>query len=284
MQASRTRSPQQPDAAPPEGSVERWCWDFIESTHLQAKLAPPATPDLTVDGSWDPKPAERRLCMPGRPPELDVVPRSPRTPRGLHRPEARMRLMHTFLHHELQAAELFAWAVLAFPSTPREFRAGAVRLCLEELGHLHLYANYLTDHGTAVGDFPVRDWFWERVTTCPDALAFVALQGLGLEGSNLDHCARFARAFEEAGDEKGAAIIKQVERDEVSHVSFAREWFERFSGKPLNYDHWREALPAPLTPALMQGHPMNDSARRSAGMDDDFLRALANAGPTTRRT
>ncbi|HJM57452.1 MAG: hypothetical protein CMJ98_12515 [Planctomycetes bacterium] len=269
--------------APPEGSVERWCWDFIGSTRLQAKLTPPATPDLTADGSWEPEPTERRLCMPGRPPELDVVPRSPRTPSGLHRPETRVRLVHTFLHHELQAAELFAWAVLAFPSTPREFRAGAVRLCLEELGHLHLYADYLANHGIAVGDFPVRDWFWERVTTCPDALAFVALQGLGLEGSNLDHCARFSQAFAEAGDERGAAIIKQIGHDEVSHVAFAREWFERFSGRPLDYEQWRRVLPEPLTPALMQGRPMNDSARRAAGMDDDFLQALANAGPTTRR-
>jgi uncharacterized ferritin-like protein (DUF455 family) len=282
MQAAPSEVP--PPTTPPHGSVERWCWDFICEAHLQSKLAPPATPDLTVDSSWEPRPAERRLRQPGRPPELEVIARSPRTPSGLHRPEARLRLMHTFLHHELQAAELFAWAVLAFPEAPREFKAGAVRLCLEELVHLHLYADYLKDHGAAVGDFPVRDWFWERVTTCPDALSFVALQGLGLEGSNLDHCARFSRMFAESGDEQAAAIIEQIGRDEVGHVAFAREWFERFSGSPLDYEQWRRVLPAPLTPALMQGRPMNDSARRAAGMDNDFLQALANAGPTTRRT
>ena len=283
MQVSPTRPPLRPDPAPPVGTLGRWCWDFIHSTDLETKLTPPAAPDVTADSSWEQQAPERRLSEPGRPPELEVVARSKRTPSGLQRPEARVQMMHTFLHHELQAAELFAWALLAFPETPRPFRAGLLRLCQEELGHLHLYAAYLDEQGVAVGDFPVRDWFWERVRTRPDALSFVALQGLGLEGSNLDHCARFAQAFAQAGDERGAEILRRVGRDEVTHVAFARVWFERFSGKPLDYGRWRDALPAPLTPALMQGRPLNESARRAAGMDEDFLHALANAGPTTRR-
>jgi uncharacterized ferritin-like protein (DUF455 family) len=212
-----------------------------------------------------------------------VTGRSPRSfgDGSLERVDARARMMHTFVHHELQAAELFAWAVLAFPRTPRAFRGGLVRLCREELGHLALYEGHLARLGHAVGDFPVRDWFWERVVSCEDAAAFVALQGLGLEGANLEHSARFAARFRRAGDEAGARILERVERDEIEHVRFAREWFERFTSAPLEYGRWRDALPAPLTPAVLQGRPLNRDARRRAGLDDAFLDRLAAEPPTT---
>jgi uncharacterized ferritin-like protein (DUF455 family) len=213
---------------------------------------------------------------------LRVVARSPRTPPAgaLVRVEARAQLVHTFVHHELQAAELFAWAVLAFPDTPREFRAGLVRLCVEELGHLALYAAYLEDLGFSVGDFRVRDWFWERVARCESAASFVALQGLGLEGANLEHSARFAGLFRAAGDEQGARILERVERDEIAHVAFAARWFERFIGARLDFDSWRAALPPPLSPSLLRGRPLNREARLRAGFDAQFLDRLA-AAPST---
>ena len=230
--------------------------------------------------SWEPRPRAERIARPGRPTELRPVERSPRTPTDLSRARARALLVHTFLHHELQAAELFAWAVLAFPETPLEFRAGLVHLCREELEHLHLYREHLGRLGFAVGDFPVRDWFWERVPTCESPVSFVALQGLGLEGANLEHSERFARRFRAAGDEDGARILERVERDEIGHVAFARRWFEELSGGPLDYGAWRAALPAPLTPAVLRGKPLNVDARRSAGLDAAFLERLA-AEPST---
>jgi uncharacterized ferritin-like protein (DUF455 family) len=193
----------------------------------------------------------------------------------------RARLVHTFLHHELQASELFAWAVLAFPATPREFRAGLVRLSAEELEHLALYREHLGRLGCKFGAFPVRDWFWERVGAVPDALGFVALLGLGLEGANLEHCARFAAMFRAAGDEPGARILERVEREEVGHVAFARRWFERWTGAPLEYGRWRAALPVPLTPAVLRGTPLNRAARERAGFDAVFLARLEAEPATT---
>jgi uncharacterized ferritin-like protein (DUF455 family) len=215
-----------------------------------------------------------------------VTARGPRTPsaEALARHEIRARLVHTFLHHELQAAELFAWAVLAFPGTPRAFRAGLVRLCREELAHLASYRAHLERLGFAVGDFPVRDWFWERVASCEDAASFVALQGLGLEGANLEHSARFAASFRAAGDEEGARILEEVERDETAHVAFAVRWFERLTGEPLDYERWRDRLPAPLTPAVLRGLPLNRDARRRAGLDDAFLERLEAEPPATTRS
>ena len=121
-----------PDLGPAAGapSVERWCRALIETRDERAKLDPPPPPDPDGDASWEREPAELRLAAPGRPDRLRVVARSPSAPRleALADPRARARLCLTFAHHELQAAELFAWAVLAFPRAPREFRAGLVRV------------------------------------------------------------------------------------------------------------------------------------------------------------
>lgn len=277
---SCTRAESAASEAPPTGTVERWCWDFVGDSDLVTKLAPATLPGRGE--TWEVDSPARRMVRPGRPPELRPAARGARTPAALETERSRAMLMHTFMHHELQAAELFAWAVLAFPDTPQEFRAGLVRLCGEELGHLGLYRQHLERLGFAVGDFPVRDWFWERVATCANVTAFVALQGLGLEGANLEHSARFAQRFAAAGDESGARILAQVEHDEISHVAFALHWFEHFTGAPLDYDRWRHALPAPLTPALLQGRPLNHAARRKAGQGEEFLSRLAAEPPTSQ--
>jgi uncharacterized ferritin-like protein (DUF455 family) len=268
-------------AEPPRGgTVERWCFDFVLATRLADKLEPREPPS-----EWERGPVARRIPAPGRPSELTVVARSepaPR-PRALRDPAARAKLVHTFVHHELQAAELFAWAVLAFANEPREFRAGLLRLCGEELAHLRLYREHLASLGVAFGAFAVRDWFWQRVPQCASATSFVALVGLGLEGANLDHCARYVQHFRDAGDERGARILGIVERDETRHVAFAAEWFAHFTGRELDYDAWRAALPAPLTPAVLQGRPLNREARRRAGQDEAFLERLLVEPPTKLR-
>jgi uncharacterized ferritin-like protein (DUF455 family) len=268
-------------STPPTGTLERWCFDFICTTDLAAKLAPPSTDGLAFASDAP----ERRIAVPGRPTELVVVERSPSAPRAgaLVSPEARARLLHTFVHHELQAAELFAWAILAFPRTPQAFRTGLLALCREELEHMQLYLAHMRALGTEFGAHPVRDWFWERVALCETPAAFVALQGLGLEGANLDHCPRFAAQFRTVGDEAGARILERVQEEEIGHVAFAARWFEHFSGAPLDYDRWRAALPAPLTPALLQGRPLDLAARRRAGLDETFLARLAAEPPVDPR-
>lgn len=256
---------------PPPETIERWCHDFIVGTDLEMKLSPPPPPR-----GFEQEPVARRLNGPGRPAELRVIERAPKTPRrgSLVHAEGRARLLHTFLHHELQAAELFCWAVLAFPETPREFRTGLLRLAREELGHLALYRKRLNETGFTISDFGVRDWFWTRVGACAGPVEFVSLLGLGLEGANLEHTVRFAEWFRSAGDEKSALVLERVERDEVGHVAFAREWFERFTGETLAFDSWASRLPEPLSPALFVGRPINRAARRRAGFGDAFLDSL----------
>jgi uncharacterized ferritin-like protein (DUF455 family) len=253
--------------APEPGTVERWAWDYVRATTLREKLLPEAVPDR-----WEDAPPVRRIETPGRPPELRLVQRRERG-RSLRTPEGRARALHTFFHHELQAAELMSWALLAFPDTPRAFREGLARIALDEVRHMHFYAHAIEALGHHVGEFAVRDWFWSRVPACASPTAFVAVMGLGLESANLDHSASFAARFREAGDEEGARVQELVGLEEIAHARFGAKWFEHFAGT-LEFDAWRRALPAPLSPMLMRGRPIQREMRRRAGQSERFLDEL----------
>jgi uncharacterized ferritin-like protein (DUF455 family) len=252
---------------PQSGTVERWAWEYVRAESLEFKLQPPPVPE-----PWEDSPPIRRLKEPGRPPELRIVAKAPRT-RGLATPTGRARTLHTFLHHELQAAELMAWALLAFPDTPRDFRAGLLRVALDEVRHMRLYAAQIERLGHRVGEFTVRDWFWERIPACASPASFVAAMGLGLESANLEHTRSFAARFRAAGDEEGAGTQELVGREEIAHARFGARWFAEFAGG-LDFEAWRAALPPPLSPMLMRGHPLHRDARVRAGFPERFLDQL----------
>lgn len=270
---------------PPEATVERWAWDYVVADGWSAKLEPPPIPE-----HWETDPPVRRIDRPGRGPGFVVTLHGEKSSgkSRLRSEERRARLMHAFMHHELQAAELMAWAVLAFPAMPRSFKRGLLKIVADEIAHMHLYRGWLAKRGVAPGDLPVRDWFWERVPTATDARAFVATIGVGLEGGNLDHAARFAARFRDAGDGEAAAIEEQVGREEIPHVRFALHWFRVLDAEARGlaapdhaapadddvFERWRAALPAPLSPLLMRGDPIAREARARAGMGAAFVDAL----------
>ena len=187
-------------------------------------------------------------------------------------------MLHTFLHHELQAAELMCWAVLAFPDTPGSFRRGLLAICQDEIRHMRMYGAHIRALGHALGEFPVRDWFWERAPAAQSALEFIALMGLGFEAGNIDHSERFAAMFREVGDTRGADLQDVVGEEEVRHVAFAAHWFRTFSGD-LTFARWTQALPSPLSPMVMRGKPLNRDKRLRAGLDEAFLSELESWQP-----
>ncbi len=267
-----------PHAPPPDGTLERSAWDYITTTSLEEKLAPPARAR-----TFEANAAPRRLRNPGRPLELRRAERGLRTRNGtataLRSPERRAQLFHTFFHHELQAAELMCWAILAFPETPPSFRRGLMAIAREEVRHMGLYLEHLGVLGHAVGDFEVRDWFWERVPSCESPAAFVATMGIGFEGGNLDHSERFAARLLGAGDVRAAELQRAVGADEEGHVRFALRWFRRFTGGD-EFEDWMAALPAPLSPLVMRGAPVALDARLRAGLSRRFLDELVRWQPT----
>ena len=267
-------SPVPPSPVPPAGTFERSAFDYLTSQVLEEKLVPPhhQAPLAEPRRPW-------RVDRPGRPPELVQAKKGPRI-RSLAAPQKRAHLVHTFLHHELQAAELMCWAALRFSTTPEAFRRGLVAICADEVRHMNMYRAYLNGLGFDVGDFPVRDWFWDRIPACETPADFVATMGIGFEGGNLDHTRRFAARFREVCDHDGADLQEKVGREEVAHVRFAMKWFRHFTGED-DFTHWMEHLPEPLSPSVMKGRSLDVDARSRAGLSDAFIDELAAWGPAS---
>ena len=263
---------------PPAGTLQRWAWDYVASADLAHKLAPPPAPDRT-----EPDAPPRRLLAPGRPPELSVVERAPKSPRAgaLQDGRRRAQIFHTFWHHELQAAELMAWALLAFPEAPPALQRGLVRVLEDEVRHMRLYRQQIEQLDLSIGAFGVRDWFWQRVPTVTALPQFLAVMGLGLEAANLDHAPRFASRLRAVGDHDGAAIQDQVADEEVPHTALALRWFVRLTGADdaALFVRWSDSLPPPLSPMLMRGLPLDRDRRGRAGFSRDFLDALEQWQP-----
>jgi uncharacterized ferritin-like protein (DUF455 family) len=258
--------------------VEAWAEHYVSSADLGVKLAPPPVP-----ARFRERAEPVRLTRPGRPPELRLARRGERTPRpeALKEPHYRARLLHAFWHHELQAAELMCWAVLAFSDAELEFRKGLVGICLDEIRHMNLYRRQIEALGERVGAFGIRDWFWRRVPSCTSKVGFVALMGMGLEAANLEHAPSFGELLRAAGDEDAARIQEQVAREEIAHVRFGTRWFTRWTGG-CRFEEWVEHLPPPLSPWVLKGEPLARGQRLSAGMPEEFVAALAAYVPAPK--
>jgi uncharacterized ferritin-like protein (DUF455 family) len=261
----------------PDGTVERWALDYIASTDLDHKRSPPPPPREFAERA-----EPLHVAQPGRPAALRVTSRAPKAPGpdAIRAPERRAALVHTFLHHELQAAELLCWAILAFTDAPEAFRAGLLGVMKDELRHVTMYEEHLAALGSRYGAFPVRDWFWQRVPSVSSPAGFVATFGMGLEGANLDHTLRYAERFHAIGDALGVSVQERICAEEIAHVRFAIHWYARFTGEDsVRLDAWAARLPPPLSPLLMRGQPPNREARLAAGFPESFIDELTRWQP-----
>ncbi len=270
----------------PASAIRDYARRIVECDTLAGKLEPP--PEVLDVADAGPA---LRLTAPGRPRELAIASsRDVRVPpiAGMRDPAQRARILHALANHELQAIELFAWALLAFPDAPAAFRRGLVAVLADEQRHLELYRARLAAiarprspaPGYAFGDFAVTGHFWNKLDHLDTPLAFVCAMGLTFENANLDFAGEYARAARACGDDATAAALDQVHVDEIRHVHFAYVWLRRLGG---DGDPWRtylEQVRPPLGPARARGASFDCDARTRAGLDDAFIDALAAIAPT----
>ncbi|MFQ5730684.1 MAG: DUF455 family protein, partial [Planctomycetaceae bacterium] len=100
----------------------------------------------------DERPGEAfRVESPVRPPDLQFAPRrtAPDMPRpgGLTVPRKRGVAHHIMANHELQAVEVMAFVLLAFPDAPAEFRRGMAGIIDDEQRHTRLHADRAAELG-----------------------------------------------------------------------------------------------------------------------------------------
>ena len=252
---------------------------IVTGDTLAAKLVPPPANVVLEDTG-----APLRIEVPGRPASLAIVAgRSARVPpvAGMADPSQRARILHALANHELQAIELFAWALLAYPDTPVAFRRGLVAILADEQRHLALYCDRLAAHRVAFGDHPVTGHFWNKLDHLTTPLEFVCAMGLTFENANLDFAGDYAMAARACGDTATAAALDRVHTDEIAHVHFGWVWLRRFAGEGV--DPWQAYLANvrfPLGPRRARGARFDREARQRAGFDDAFIAQLEATSPT----
>jgi uncharacterized ferritin-like protein (DUF455 family) len=250
---------------------------IVTADTLAGKLVPPG--ELVLEDREPPL----VITAPGRPASLAIV--SGRTARvppiaGMPDPAQRARILHALANHELQAIELFAWALLAFPDAPIAFRRGLVAILADEQRHLGLYCARLAALGVTFGDQPVTGHFWNKLDHLGSPLEFVCAMGLTFENANLDFAGDYAAAARACGDHATADALLRVHEDEIAHVHFGWVWLEKLGGGRDPWDAYTQTMKFPLGPKRARGAVLDRDARRRAGFSEAFIDALDAVAPT----
>jgi uncharacterized ferritin-like protein (DUF455 family) len=226
-----------------------------------------------------PAPA-RRVAVPARPAELTFAAR--RTAPAMPRPgallEERKRAIahHILANHELQALEVMAFVLLAFPDAPSEFRRGLVGIMRDEQRHTRMHLERAAELGIRFGELPVNSYIWAKAQHYESVLDYLAGLPLTFEGRNLDHTLELEEAFAGVGDQKSAAIVRAIHLDEIEHVRFGIEWLRRL--KPADQSDWDAYIAHlhwPIRAEKAVGDVYHRDPRLKAGLSPEFVEHLA---------
>ncbi|MCR9096736.1 MAG: ferritin-like domain-containing protein [bacterium] len=280
-------------APPPPETLEAFCLAVLTCGDLATKLRPPTGPD----GSPLPDTPAAPIVDIERPARDAALAMGPGggalpAPSALGEAEARKECLSRFAHHELQAVEYFAWALLRWPDAPAELRRGLVSALTDEQRHCRLYLDRLAALGGTFATGDHSDYFWQQAPAIADAdaglRAFLAAIGLTLEQANLDFTLTYRDAFREAGDDESAAICQVVHDDEVAHVALAVRWLRRLSGgedaSDADLRDYLETVPFPLGPARAKGRRFEAAPRKRAGLSEALIEHVRDARVGERET
>ncbi len=251
---------------------------ILTSTEIDEKLAPPSN-QLTDESPG----VAHRPVLPARPTELEFCGRreSPPMPhpQTLTDPRRRAIAHHIMANHELQALEVMAFVLTAFPEAPADFRAGLVRIMADEQRHTRLHLERLAALGMRFGEIRVNGYFWGKAQEFASLLDYLAGLPLTFEGRNLDHTLEFEDWFRQAGDDKSAGVMRAIHRDEIQHVAFGWHWLARLkSPDQTEWEAYESSLKWPLRPEKSRGKSFDRASRLAAGMSPEFVDRLEQAG------
>lgn len=254
--------------------IQAFAHRILASPLLEDKLQPPPS-DLTDLAPGEPQ----HWTCPVRLPEHQFADRRKRSkmpaPGSLGDPIRRAITLHHFANHELMALELFAAALLAFPTMPAPFRRGLLVILADEQRHFRLYQTRMEALGMRFGDRPLNDHFWRVAGDLDSPLKFVAAMALTFENGNLDYAQQYAAYFRTVGDMQSANIMDQVHDDELMHVRFGVHWLRRLKEpQQSDWEAYTGALVFPTTPARAKGLHFDRIAREVVGLDRDFIDRL----------
>jgi uncharacterized ferritin-like protein (DUF455 family) len=242
-------------------------------------------------GIEDRSPGEAlQVEFPSRPANLQFA--APRTTPSMPHPlaladEGRRAVAHHIMaNHELQALEVMAWVLLAFPDAPTEFRAGIARVMADEQRHTRMHMERASRLGLEFGELPVNCYIWKQTRTFDNLLDYIAVLPLVFEARNLDHSLELEKAFLAVGDPRSAALMRRIHEDEIEHVSFGMHWLKAMK-KPTEteWEAFCAHLKWPMSAGKSYGDDFQREARLKSGMPEDFVarvEALRDSPPSPR--
>ena len=223
--------------------------------------------------------AALRVTEPARSPDLQfgmrrAAPAMPH-PDTFVDPAKRAIAHHIMANHELQALEVMAWMLLAFPEAPRDFRLGMARIMQDEQRHTRMHVERAAALGLRFGDLPVNAYIWKKSQEFQSVMDYLAGLPLTFEGRNLDHTLEFDGYFTAVHDPKSAAMMQAIHRDEIEHVAFGMEWLRKLKPPELSdWDAYVQHLHFPLRPDKSVGDVFHEGPRLAAGMTEEFVARL----------
>ncbi len=220
-----------------------------------------------------------RVEVPARPKNLRFAPRrtAPTMPSPLafQDPAKRAVAHHIMANHELQALEVMAFMLCAFPDAPSEFRRGMIGIMHDEQRHTRMHVERALALGLGFGNLPVNCYIWKKSQAFRSPLDYLAGLPLTFEGCNLDYTLEFTEHFRRAGDERSAALMRTIHRDEIEHVAFGLRWLRKLkSPQQSDWTAYTSHLHWPLRPSKARGKSFYRQPRRAAGMSDEFIDRL----------
>ncbi len=252
-----------------------WALALLLSDDIDDKLRAPPAAGGDAEGLVD-----RAVALPdqpGRPAAWAFSAERQPFPRlsALDDDRVRGTMLHFFANHELLAIELFALALLRFPSAPAGWRRGLVRIITEEQRHFGMYVDRMQALGVSPGDVPVNRFFWDAAHDLSDPIDLSVRMGLVFEQANLDYCVHYAAALRQVGDDATAAIVDQVLADELGHVAHGLRWFRRWKDPAQSdWDAFSGRLSLPLSPSRAKGPVVQRDLRQRLGFDAEFVDRL----------
>lgn len=257
--------------------------DFAErillSPEIEQKLLP-AESELTDDRPGPPL----RIDQPARTDSLRFAGRKeapPIPPVGtFHEATKRAIAHHIMANHELQALEIMAATLLAYPDAPPEFRRGMLEVMADEQRHTRMHIERAAAYGLDFGELKVNGYFWKKSQAFTSVMDYLAGLPLVFEGGNLDHTLEFERLFLSVNDRRGGAVMRRIHEDEIGHVQFGIEWLRRLkSADQSDWEAFTSHLHWPLRPGRARGKEFHPDPRRAAGLSEDFIAELSQLSP-----
>lgn len=160
-------------------------------------------------------------------PDLPVLVAAKDLPkRSLATQAGRGAFFHAICHIEFTAINLALDAALRFSGMPMGYYSDWLNIAGEEARHFSMLLSHLNGLGYGYGDFVAHDGMWQLAErTAHNVTLRMALIPRVLEARGLDVTPPMIKRLELMKDTPGAAILKQIYKDEIRHVEAGTRWF-----------------------------------------------------------